>query len=152
MTNTTKTVYLAGPISGCTFGECVDWRQHAISELAGHGIKGLSPMRAKDYLKSEKIIDGAYEDTVLSCARGIYTRDRFDSLRCDVLLVNFLGATRVSIGTVMEFGWVDSRKTPIICVMESEGNPHDHPMIREAIGFRVTTMQEALNVAIAILK
>jgi hypothetical protein len=66
--------------------------------------------------------------------------------------VNFLGATRVSIGTAIEFGWADSRKTPIICVMEPEGNPHDHPMIREAIGFRVATLKEALNVAIAILK
>lgn len=147
-----KTVYLAGPISGCTFDECVDWRQQAIKRLADNSIRGLSPMRGKEYLRSEKIIDGSYEDSVMSCARGIYTRDRFDSLRCDVLLVNFLGAKKVSIGTVMEFGWADSRKTPIICAMEPEGNPHDHPMITEAIGFRVKTMQEALNVAISILR
>lgn len=149
---TTKTVYLAGPISGLSFAECVDWRQYAINELFHHGIRGLSPMRAKDYLKSEKIIDGSYEDSVLSCARGIYTRDRFDTLRCDLMLVNLLGATKASIGTAMEFGWADSVKTPIICAIEPEGNPHDHPMIREAIGFRVATLKEALTVAISILR
>lgn len=108
-------------------------------------------MRAKDYLKKEKIIEGAYEDLVMSCLRGVYTRDRFDSMRCDVLLVNFLGAKKVSIGTVMEIGWADSRKIPIICAIEPEGNPHDHPMIREAVGFRVPTVDEAIAVAIKIL-
>lgn len=146
-----KTVYLGGPISGCSFDECVDWRLHAIEKLCKQGIRGLSPMRGKEYLRSEKIIDGSY-DTVLSCARGIYARDRFDALRCDVLLVNFLGAKRVSIGTVMEIAWADSRKTPIICAIEPEGNPHDHPMITEAIGFRVANLPEAINVAISILR
>jgi hypothetical protein len=35
------------------------------------------------------------------------TRDRFDATRCDVLLVNLLGAERVSIGTMMEVAWAD---------------------------------------------
>ena len=108
-------------------------------------------MRSKEYLAKEEIITGAYEDSVLSCSRGIYTRDRFDSLRCNVLLVNFLGAKSVSVGTVMEIGWADSVQTPIICVMEPQGNPHDHPMIREAIGFRVASLKDALSVAISIL-
>jgi len=147
-----KTVYLAGPISGCSYGECVDWRQHAVEELFAAGIRGLSPMRCKEYLQKESIITGAYEDSVLSCSRGIYTRDRFDSLRCNILLVNFLGAKSVSVGTVMEIGWADSQQTPIICIMEPQGNLHDHPMIREAIGFRVDSLKEALSVAISILK
>jgi nucleoside 2-deoxyribosyltransferase len=146
-----KTVYLAGPISGCSYDYCVEWRQHAVAKLFDAGIRGLSPMRCKEYLATEKIITGSYPDCVLSCDRGIYTRDRFDSLRCNVLLVNFLGAKSVSVGTVMEIGWADSVQTPIICVMEPQGNPHDHPMIREAIGFRVAFLKDALSVAISIL-
>lgn len=147
-----KTVYLAGPISGCTFGGCTDWRNDVIAKLAEHNIKGLSPMRGKEYLQTEGIIDGAYSQFVLSCSRGIITRDRFDTTRCDVLLVNFLGAQRVSIGTVMEIAWADLKRIPIICVIEPTSNVHDHPMIQEAVGFRVQSVEEALNVAISILK
>jgi hypothetical protein len=78
------------------------------------------------------------------------TRDRFDATRCDVLLVNLLGAERVSIGTVMEIAWADLRRTPIVAVME-EGNVHEHGMVNEAIGFRVTTLDEALNIIKSIL-
>lgn len=146
-----KTVYLAGPITGCSFNGCTDWRNEAIRQLAPHGIRGLSPMRAKDYLKAEKEIVGSYEDKVMSCQRGIMTRDRYDSTHCDAVIVNFLGATKVSIGTVMEIGWTDLIRTPIICAIESDGhNPHDHPMIREAIGFRVATMEEAIECAVKI--
>ena len=44
-------VYLAGPITGLTFDGCTDWREYAKKSLAEAGIDGLSPMRAKDYLK-----------------------------------------------------------------------------------------------------
>jgi nucleoside 2-deoxyribosyltransferase len=144
-------VYLAGPITGCSFGECTDWRQEMIRRLHVHGIIGLSPMRAKDYLKNEQSITGSYEDKVMSCSRGIITRDRFDTMRCDVLLVNFLGAKKVSIGTVMEIAWADSQRIPIILVSEREGNPHEHPMIEQVTGFRVSTLDEAFDVAIKIL-
>lgn len=120
-------------------------------------------MRAKDYLAREKKITGSYEDKVMSCSRGIMTRDRFDTMRCDVLLVNLLGAKKISIGTIMEIAWADAKRTPIICVMENPvsgeerqigsltDNVHDHPMIREAIGFRVSTLDEAVDVALKIL-
>jgi hypothetical protein len=39
----------------------------------------------------------------------------------------------------------------LVCVMEKEGNPHDHPMITEAIGFRVETLDEALHVTEKVL-
>ena len=146
-----KNVYLAGPITGQTFGECTDWRQFAIKELASAGITGLSPMRAKDYLKNETFVGDEYQDTVLSSSRGIITRDRWDTTRCDLILVNFLGAERVSIGTVMEMAWADACRTPSIVVMKPEGDLHDHSMLREVTGFRVETLEEGLEVAKAIL-
>lgn len=149
-------VYLAGPITGCSYEGCTDWRNDVSLKLSRYGVEGLSPMRAKDYLRFEKNITGSYEDKVMSCARGITTCDRFDCMRCDVLLVNFLGAKKVSIGTVMEIAWADSQRIPIICVIEDavvsdDDNVHDHPMIRECIGFRVATLDEAVEVAIKIL-
>ena len=35
--------------------------------------------------------------------------------------------------------------------MEKEANVHEHPMIAEAIGFRVETMEQAAHVAKVIL-
>lgn len=151
MNSPEKLVYLAGPITGCSYEGCTDWRNEAIERLACHGIKGLSPMRAKDYLMAEKEITGCYEDKVMSCQRGVTTRDRFDCTRCSVLLVNMLGAKKVSIGTVLEIAWADAHRIPIIYVSEPTGNPHEHPMINEIYGFRVSTLDEAISVAIRIL-
>lgn len=150
-----KDVYLAGPITGLSYGEATDWRQHAKAKLAQHGIRGLDPMRCKSYLKhvAEFTADGdKYKDLgAFSSNRGIMTRDRFDATRCALLLVNFLGAERVSIGTCMEIAWADAHRIPIICAIEAEGNPHDHGMISEAIGFRVDNLDLAIEIAVGIL-
>lgn len=144
-------VYLAGPISGLSYGGCTDWRQYACEALSSVGIIGVSPLRAKDYLKNETAIGDSYEQSVLSCARGITTRDRFDCVRADLLLVNLLGAERVSIGTMMEIAWADLSRIPVVLVIEPEKNVHDHAMVRECVGFRVQTLDEGLNVVKAIL-
>jgi nucleoside 2-deoxyribosyltransferase len=148
-------VYLAGPVSHCSWSAATDWRALAREALAQHGIKGVSPMRGKEYLSHLEAISphGAeYAHLgVLSLPRGVMTRDRFDATRCDVLLANLLGADRVSIGTVMEIAWADARRTPVVLVMEERGNPHEHMMIQEAAGFRLTTLDDALHVVHSIL-
>lgn len=146
------TVYLAGPITGLTYNGTVEWRQEAIDTFKQYNIQGLSPMRAKEYLAGNNdIIGDSYEDTVLSSQRGIYARDKFDCHRCDLVLVNMLGAKKVSIGTVMEIAWAASNNTPIVLVMEKEGNIHEHSMLKEACPFRVDNLKEALRTTLAIL-
>lgn len=154
-----KTVYLAGPIAGLGYDDAVDWRDHVIVDLAPVGIKGLSPMRAKEYLANVER-DVGFSATCeeyghlspLSGPRGIMTRDRFDATRCDVLLVNLLGAKKVSIGTVMEIAWADLKRIPIVVAIEADGsNVHEHCMVTEAIGFRCGSLAEALHVVKAIL-
>ncbi len=156
-----KTVYLAGPITGETFEGCTDWREFARKSLAP-GICGLSPLRAKDYLAGENKIGDSYEGLALSSARGIMTRDYFDVQNCDIVIANVKGASSVSIGTVMEIAWAKAFDKPLILVIEpsefeatgnlrSRGNIHEHAMIREATGFRVETLEEAVLVANAIL-
>lgn len=151
-----KTVYLAGPITGLDYAGATDWRVETVRILADSGIKGLSPMRGKEYLSSVKefTMDGdKYKPlNVMSSNRGIMTRDRWDATRCDVLLVNLLDAKRVSIGTCMEIAWADLARIPVVCAMEPEGNPHDHGMILEAIGFRTASLNEALHIIKAMLR
>lgn len=107
-------------------------------------------MRAKEYLASEKNISDEYA-TALSSAKGIVSRDRFDVMSCSVMLANLLEAKRISIGTVIEYGWADAFRKPIITVIEKEGNPHEHDMIKELTGFRVEDLDRGLYITKAIL-
>lgn len=166
-----KTVYTAGPISGCSYGEATGWREEIAAQLRRSSIKCLSPLRAKVYIREAvaEVGGGAYLELdqassaiddndmdaspmrVMSNSRGITTRDRMDCTNCSVLLVNFLGATRPSLGTAMEIAWADLKRIPIVMIIEDEGNIHDHAMIRECIGFRVNNLEDAVEVIEAIL-
>lgn len=142
-------VYLAGPITGLSYTESTDWRSKITKKLPKH-VKAVSPLRGKEYLKNEDNIKDSYERIALSSRKGITTRDRFDIMRCDLIFVNLLGATKVSIGTVMEIAWADILHKPIIVVMEEE-NIHNHAMLCEVAGFIVTDLDQALDLAKAIL-
>lgn len=149
-------VYLAGPISGLTYDQGQDWRVQAIDGLKKRGLTGYSPLRAKEYLKTQGVLEQSYllRDQPVSCLstdRGITTRDHWDVKTSDAVLFNLLGATRVSIGTCIEFGWASAYHKLIVLVMEANGNLHDYPMIREVSGFRVETLEDGIEVLGRIL-
>lgn len=149
-------VYLAGPITDLSYKGCTEWREHAKRVLSVAGIKGVSPMRAKDYLAHLDKISGTGEEYAhlgaMSLPQGVMTRDHFDATRCDAILVNLLGAKAVSVGTVMEIAFAYTRQIPIICAIEEKGNPHNHMMLTEAIRpFRVADLDEALHIVKAML-
>jgi nucleoside 2-deoxyribosyltransferase len=155
-----KTVYLAGPISGCTWEEATGWRNEVRDQLLRSSIKAVSPLRAKVYLRecTNPIKDHYDDDDIdvnafqnMSTPRGITTRDRFDCLNTNVLFVNLLGTDRVSIGTAMEIAWADANRIPSVIVIEDEGNPHDHAMINECTGYRVNTLEKGIEIVKAIL-
>ncbi len=143
-------IYLAGPISGLSYQACTEWRERFASLLNHRPVMCLSPLRGKEYLRQKEVIHHDHPEHVLSTQRAIMTRDFNDCTRCDLVLVNFLGVKSVSIGTCMEMAWAYQNHTPVICVMEA-GNPHDHPMIREAIGFSVATIEAAAETAELVL-
>lgn len=142
-------LYLVGPILGTSYGESTDWREYVAKKLPGH-IIAVSPMRGKKYLSEEKNIKHSYEEYSLSSSKGIVCRDRFDVMRGDAVLANFLGAKTVSIGSSWELAWADLLRKPIIISME-KGNVHDHAFVRTAAGFIVPTLDEAIEIAIAVL-
>jgi hypothetical protein len=52
----------------------------------------------------------------------------------------------------MELGWAYILNKPVVVAIEASGNPHDnHPMIHEAMPFRVTTLDEAIDAVAVIL-
>jgi hypothetical protein len=131
-------VYLSGPITGCEFDDwlCNGWRMDAQEALEEEpvphyviprptGIVCYSPLRGKSFLKNMKgPIDGEYQGP-LTKRHAITQRDRHDCMTCDAMLVYLEGAKEVSIGTMIELGWADALRTPIVTVME-EGNVHEH--------------------------
>ncbi len=153
MLETFGKVYLAGPITGLDFEGATDWRIEVTKLM--RPIEALSPMRYKSYLAQYGKLRAQYENTdirhPLSTDQGITTRDRWDVQRCDLILMNFLGAERVSVGTCIEVGWGDAYRKPIILVMEREGNLHEHGMIQSIIGYRVETLEEAVDITKALL-
>lgn len=139
-------VYLAGPITGLTFDEADDWRQVAIEKLEYGGVTPLSPLRAEKYLaKYGKLTDQYLGETPMVTDRGIMVRDHWDVSRCDAVLFYLKGAERVSIGTVMELAWAYAYRKPVVVVIEDEGNVHEHSMVREAIDYRVESLDEAIK-------
>lgn len=150
-------VYLAGGIAGLTASEMLDWRAEAKRRLSVRGIEALSPMRAKESLVSgdERVstdFKGYEKRGAFFTSKGIMTRDRNDVLRADALLVNLLGLTKPSLGTIMELAWADILRKPAVVAIEATGNPHDgHPMIHEAMPFRVETLDEAIDAVAVIL-
>lgn len=150
------TVYLAGGIAGLSGSEATDWRIYATEELALCDIVTRNPMRAKTVLSEQSLISSNFNDYadngIFFTSRAIMTRDFNDVKQCDALLVNLLGALKPSLGTIMELAWAFALQKPAVVVIEKEGNPHDnHPMIHEAIGFRVSTLEAGINAVSVIL-
>ena len=152
------TVYLAGPITGLTYDDGNEWREEVQAELFYANITAFSPLRAKNFLREIGVLDNAGKPdsaylglNPLSEPKGITTRDRFDCQRSDMVLVNLEGAEKVSIGTMIELGWADAARRPIVIAME-EDNPHRHAMVNEVAGFIVPTLSEAVAVVKAVLR
>lgn len=132
-------IYLAGPISGCSYRECTNWRKYFQTLVS---IQCLDPLRGKAFLREENDMSGEWPSP-LTMAKGILSRDYFDAHRCDVLVVNFLDCKKVSIGTCFEIAWCYTKRTPIVLVMEDKGNVHEHLFVTEACGFRVNNLEDA---------
>jgi nucleoside 2-deoxyribosyltransferase len=143
-------VYLAGPITGSARYVDCDWQSHCRTKFLPE-IEVLSPLR-----QPIEVIDETGE---LNCedrlrlmrhGRSIAARDRLDVMRCDLLIVNLLGATRVSIGSVGEIFWADAYRKPVIMVRE-EQNIHTHAMLDALVGWIYEDLDAAIDTARTLL-
>ena len=144
-----KALFLAGPLTGISHGDALDWRKYVESKLPSDVI-AFSALRGKEYVAKEAVLKDSYPEHLLSTPQGTITRDRYDVSRCDALLVNFLKADRVSIGTIMEMAWADAWRIPIILAME-KGNIHDHAFVRQVAGFIAGDLDEAIWTAVNVV-
>lgn len=94
-----KTIYLCGPINGCSNSECSEWREL----VKTWGFETLDPMR-RDYRGKE---DG--------CVKEIVELDKIDVVNSDIILVNY---ARPSVGTSMKILYAFERGKLIIVVSD----------------------------------
>jgi nucleoside 2-deoxyribosyltransferase len=143
-----KLVYLAGPISGVATSEATSWRGQ-FKALLKPDIQCLSPVRdqidsSPDYpLTMEKVRHG----------KGSVSRDRMDIMRSDLVVVNFVGAKGVSIGSVGEMFWADAYRKPVVLIIEDDkpDNPHFHLFILELASWRFASLEQAAQKVNVIL-
>jgi nucleoside 2-deoxyribosyltransferase len=147
-----RTVYLSGPITGFSQSTARDWRQHVSNRLAP-GLVAVDPMRdAVDAtIVSNLQLDDAARLEHLRHGKEILERNRSDIARCDLVLANFLGADRASIGAIGEVFWADAFRKPVIVVRESHGNIHDHGMINAIAARTFDNLDAAIDKINAIL-
>jgi nucleoside 2-deoxyribosyltransferase len=169
----TNLIYLSGPITGLTYDDGNDWRVKVTAKLEGHTFRGpvygpnnemqkirttnikcLNPMRAHHFLREQGIIgdrDGQDRaDGFLVSDEFIGQRDAWDTMRATALLVNLLGAKRVSIGTVLEIGMAHAVRVPVFLVAEDAGNVHEHGMIRAYTTMRFNNLDDACTSLLAM--
>lgn len=97
-----KTLYLCGPINGCTDAEAKDWREFVKSKWAGETI---DPMR-RDY----RGVEDQNVDQIVEL-------DKIDVMNSDVILVNY---DKPSVGTSMEVLYAFERGK-LVVVVAKEG-------------------------------
>ena len=150
-----KSVYLSGPISGLMYDEAaLGWRRDVtlILEAAGAVVLDPTKLETEHYTLKEPISPLADQQSVLLNWKSITTKDRFYVQETDVVLMNLLGATRVSIGSMLELGWADLLRKPVVLVMESEGNMHNHAMVREMVGFHTASLDQGVHLIRTLLQ
>lgn len=154
-------MYLAGPITGLNYKGATDWRESVAAALNESGIRAFSPMRGKKYLEKLDVIGDARVQTrpdedsyglnkVMSSAQGITYRDRNDVMNADAILMNLLGAQRISIGTMIEAGWADAFRKPVVVVREKD-SAHGHGMLDAIATYTVDDLDEALHLIRVLL-
>lgn len=136
-------VYVAGPMAGLNRQAMLGWRLTVAESLRPAEV--INPLRGFiDKIAPDGKMIAGHEQDVLRQRHELTSRDLWDVMRSDLVFVDFSGATRVSIGTILEMGVAWTCRTPIIVVMDQAGL-HDHPMIREMAMYVVPTLSEAIQ-------
>lgn len=120
-----KTIYLCGPIMGCTDAEANDWRSR-VKELWEGRV--LDPMR-RDYRGRE-----------LESFEEVVKLDKVDVHQSDALIVNFPGP---SVGTAMEV-YMAFEMGKLVVVVVSEGT-RISPWLRYHSHVIVNSFEEAVQ-------
>lgn len=117
-----KTVYLAGPIAGCTDKEAFGWRNHFKDLVDRDSISVFDPAKLRDYRGKEEKNFGY-----------IVESDKKDIMASNILLAN---VWQNSVGTSMEilFAWEQGKVVILVADKDRVLSPwylyHSHYLFR----------------------
>lgn len=152
-----NTVYLSGPITGLNYSNArYGWRKE-FSEMLDGDIDVLSPMRHEGHLAelkgkmSMKALKNfeTEKSHLFSHPTMIVSKDRLDIKASTIMVVNLLGAKKVSQGTIYEIGYADAVGVQVVVIKE-EGNVHNSPFITEG-HIVVDTLEDAAQIVNSLL-
>lgn len=128
-----NTIYLCGPINGCTDKECKDWREFVKTIWDG---ATLDPMR-RDYRGREH-----------ESVNQIVEFDKIDVINSDVILVNY---DKPSVGTSMEvlYAW---ERGKLVVVVSKNGKQGLSPWLLYHSHAVCTSFEQAVNYVREVLK
>ncbi|WP_376710344.1 nucleoside 2-deoxyribosyltransferase [Pseudochrobactrum lubricantis] len=128
-----NTIYLCGPINGCTDEECKDWRELVKTIWDG---PTLDPMR-RDYRGREH-----------ESINQIVEFDKIDVINSDVILVNY---DKPSVGTSMEilYAW---ERGKLVVVVSKHGKQGLSPWLLYHSHEVCTSFEQAVNYVREVLK
>ncbi len=156
-----KTVYLAGPIMGCTKTEANDWRIEFAKQLAFSDIRGVSPLRCEPLIGERYSL--GHQCPKFGTAKAIGSKNVFDVRSCDLTLAYLplrgevmtiaereWRDTLQSYGTMGELGGAHFLGKPTILVSD---DPYvlAHPVLTAFAGWSLPTLDDALEVIVGIL-
>lgn len=160
------TIYLAGPVTGCTANEAKDWREHMIISLDVMGFVGVSPIRCEPPISGR--YSPQYADAKYGTARAIASKNLMDVKRCDVTLAYFpkrewitdtcadavgnatYSRREASLGTVAEIAWANALGKPVIVVAEDDF-VYEHAVCNACAGWMLRDLNDALDLIHGLL-
>lgn len=143
-------VYLAGPMTGLTMEEASAWREEVRARLK-HKWTVISPTDIR-YSGEYDGPDGSLTaPSIEELERlpehlrpgALVTMDEFFVDRSEFVLVNLLGATVASIGTMWEMGYAWAKGKKIVTIIDPE-NIHDHPFVYRRSHVLLSSVEEAI--------
>lgn len=148
-----KTVYLAGPIAGCTEGEAKDWRQYIDGKFAA-GIYGVSPLRCEPCYAERYDMDTQKHDHRFGSQRAVAGKNEFDVRNCDIVLAYLpaeLNERRPSYGTVIEIAWARMLGKQVILVTDDEAL-RKHPLVDHCANWVLDSLEDAADVINGVME
>lgn len=147
MTNGQAGIYLAGPMTGLSWEKTLAWREHVEVEL-GRDWKILSPARPQQDQDRTKVLKLQTQENnelnLWDTATGVVASDTFLIDQSDWVLANFLGAEKISVGTVWELGYAYHARKKIIVLMSKE-DIHNHPFTRRGVDMFTDDIEQVIE-------
>ena len=151
-----RTVYLAGPIMGCTGPEANDWRKDVDDQLQhgsdGH-IRGVSPLRCES-LQGQERYTSQSTDLKFGTAQAIGSKNVFDVRTTDMTLAYLPAPANMvshqSYGTISEVALAFAWRKPCIIVSD-DPEIVDHPVQLALCGWMLPDLDAAIEVIFGIL-